>query len=458
MGSPSVIATANATAGSYTVTASVNGIAGSLDFDLTNNLIPPSFSGVTDQSITYGTPRVTITGTLADGLLVPRGETVAVTLNGHQQSATINSNGSFSTIFNTSALPVAGSPYSVSCAYTSDGNFTAANAMPTRTVTQATPTITWNEPDPLVHGTALGATQLDATASVPGTFTYTPSAGTVLTAGSGQTLSVSFTPTDNTDYTTATATATLNVGKATPSITWANLASITYGAALTSAQLDATASVPGTFTYTPAAGTVLHAGNGQTLSASFAPTDTTDFNTASATATLNVDKATPSITWANLADMTYGRALSSAQLDATASMPGTPHLYPLPGDGASCGNRRDDLGQLHARRHHRLQRNIRHGDDQRRESNARHHLGQSRRHYLRHGANIRAARCDCRRTRHVHLYPGRRDGARSWKRPDALGGLHAPRFVRLLPGRRSHHDHGRTGHAHFETQRFRRRL
>ena len=102
-----------------------------------------------------------------------------------------------------------------------------------------------------------------------GTFTYTPSAGTVLTAGSGQTLSVSFTPTDTTDYTTATATATINVAKATPSIPWTNPADITYGTALSSAQLDATASVAGTFTYTPAPGTVLDAGIRQTLSVSF---------------------------------------------------------------------------------------------------------------------------------------------------------------------------------------------
>ena len=45
----------------------------------------------------------------------------------------------------------------------------------------------------------------------PGTFAYTPAAGTVLDAGNGQTLSVTFTPTDTTDYTTATATATINV-------------------------------------------------------------------------------------------------------------------------------------------------------------------------------------------------------------------------------------------------------
>jgi hypothetical protein len=38
--------------------------------------------------------------------------------------------------------------------------------------------------------------------------------------------------------------------RATPTSTWASPASIVYGTPLSSAQLDATASVPGTFTYT----------------------------------------------------------------------------------------------------------------------------------------------------------------------------------------------------------------
>jgi len=46
-------------------------------------------------------------------------------------------------------------------------------------------TITWNPPAPIEYGTALSATQLDATASVPGTFAYMPPAGTVLQAGAG---------------------------------------------------------------------------------------------------------------------------------------------------------------------------------------------------------------------------------------------------------------------------------
>ena len=60
-------------------------------------------------------------------------------------------------------------------------------------------------------GTALSATQLDATANVPGTFMYNPAAGAVLAAGTQQ-LTAVFSPTDATDYASATAHASLVVG------------------------------------------------------------------------------------------------------------------------------------------------------------------------------------------------------------------------------------------------------
>ncbi len=47
-----------------------------------------------------------------------------------------------------------------------------------------TPTLAWTDPAAITYGTALSATQLNATANVPGTFTYTPASGTVLGAGS----------------------------------------------------------------------------------------------------------------------------------------------------------------------------------------------------------------------------------------------------------------------------------
>ena len=51
---------------------------------------------------------------------------------------------------------------------------------------KATPTISWSNPANIVYGTALGGTQLDATASVAGTFAYAPASGTVLKAGNGR--------------------------------------------------------------------------------------------------------------------------------------------------------------------------------------------------------------------------------------------------------------------------------
>jgi hypothetical protein len=157
-----------------------------------------------------------------------------------------------------------------------------------------TPKIVWPSPASITYGTPLSATQLDATASVPGTFVYTPAAGTVLQAGNGQTLSVVFTPTDTANFKVATTTTTLNVTKATPTITWPAPAAIPFGSALGSGQLDATANIPGVFVYAPAAGTVLPAGNGQTLSAFFTPSDTTDYNPAKAATAISVTPAAPS--------------------------------------------------------------------------------------------------------------------------------------------------------------------
>ena len=79
-------------------------------------------------------------------------------------------------------------------------------------MTKATPTITWPAPSSIVVGTALSATQLNATSGgVPGTFVYTPPAGTLLPLGVGQALSVTFTPTDTTNYNSATANVAITV-------------------------------------------------------------------------------------------------------------------------------------------------------------------------------------------------------------------------------------------------------
>jgi len=82
--------------------------------------------------------------------------------------------------------------------------------------------------------------------------------------------------------------------KITPTITWANPADITFGTALSGTQLNATASVDGTFVYSPPAGTILNAGAGQILSVDFTPTYTANYNSVlRTTVTINVNKAAP---------------------------------------------------------------------------------------------------------------------------------------------------------------------
>jgi RHS repeat-associated protein len=157
----------------------------------------------------------------------------------------------------------------------------------------AIPALTWQTPAAISYGTALSSTQLNATANVPGTFTYSPAIGTLLEAGS-HTLLATFTPGDITDYDTTTAMVALTVNQATPTISWGPPASIVNGTALSTTQLNATANVPGTLAYSPAAGTVLAAGS-HTLSVTFVPNDATDYTTSTATAYITVTQ--PTGTW-----------------------------------------------------------------------------------------------------------------------------------------------------------------
>jgi len=80
---------------------------------------------------------------------------------------------------------------------------------------QQQPAIVWATPAPILYGTPLSTTQLNATSPLQGSFSYSPSAGTVLPIGQN-TLTATFTPTDKTDYSTSTATVTQTVIPSTP--------------------------------------------------------------------------------------------------------------------------------------------------------------------------------------------------------------------------------------------------
>ncbi|MBI5295028.1 MAG: S-layer homology domain-containing protein [Chloroflexi bacterium] len=177
----------------------------------------------------------------------------------------------------------------ITAEYSGAPSYTASTGTlsPNQQVNQAAPILTWADPANIVYGTALSGTQLNATANVAGAFTYTPASGTVLNVGA-HTLHVDFVPTDTVNYANASKDVSITVTKAATVITWANPAAIDQGAPLSAAQLNATANVPGTFTYTPPIGTYLSTGI-RTLHVDFVPTDAVNYANASKQVSLTIN-------------------------------------------------------------------------------------------------------------------------------------------------------------------------
>jgi Bacterial Ig-like domain (group 2)/Chitobiase/beta-hexosaminidase C-terminal domain len=140
-------------------------------------------------------------------------------LSSTQLNATANVAGTFAyTPAAGTQLKVGKQTLSATFTPTDTKTYSAATASVQLNVAQATPTVTWAAPAPIATGAALSATQLDATANVPGSFMYNPAVGAVLAAGTQQ-LTAVFSPTDTTDYSSVTAHTSLVVGSATPTPT-----------------------------------------------------------------------------------------------------------------------------------------------------------------------------------------------------------------------------------------------
>lgn len=199
------------------------------------------------------------------------------------------------------------------------------------------PTLSWPAPAGITYGAALSNVQLDATATVAGTFSYSPAAGSVPQAGV-TTLTATFTPADTHAYSTATTTVRLAVSKATPILNWSAPASITVGMSLSGTQLNAAASVPGKFSYNPAAGVVPAAGITQ-ITATFTPADITDYNTATTSVplTVNAQANAAAISWATPSSIDYGTALSGTELNAVANEAGSFSYSPPAGTILAAG-------------------------------------------------------------------------------------------------------------------------
>ncbi len=179
---------------------------------------PPTNASTTAVSATLANPNYAAAPITGNETIeaAPVGITVSDPMptydgNPHQATISVVPMVTVAVTYNGAAAPPtnAGS-YAVSVT-TMDSNYAGVGSG-TLTIKQAQPTITWNNPADISFGTALSGTQLNATSNVPGTFTYSPSAGTVLDAGDGQTLTADFVPADSTNYSSVSGThASINV-------------------------------------------------------------------------------------------------------------------------------------------------------------------------------------------------------------------------------------------------------
>jgi parallel beta-helix repeat protein len=380
-GAAGVTATANSTGGTYTVSASAGADSNRIDFSL-SNLIAISFSGLTDQSVSFGAAGVTLAGTLSSGSLVPQGETVAVTLAATTQQATVGALGAFSTFFNTASLSASGSPYTIHYDFASDGTFASASSTSALTVNRVSPVLNITDSRGTYDGSAFApsatvtgvggsaaASLEDITPSLSyysGTYTsvaqlsgVTPLAGAPSHVGQYTALG-SFA--GSADYTTATALASLAIAQATPTVGVKDSGGTFNGTAF--AATDTVAGVvtgvdstpgsqlegitpslsyyAGTFAklaqlsgLTPLAGAPYHAGQ-YTVLASFA--GSADYTNATALAGFTIAKLTPEVIWSAPKSISYGTALGSGQLDAQASVPGSFIYDPAAGTNLSAGS------------------------------------------------------------------------------------------------------------------------
>lgn len=133
-------------------------------------------------------------------------------------------------------------------------------------VTKITPAITWPTPADITYGTALDAGQLNGSTGVPGSYSYTPPAGTILNAGTSLSLSVLFTPSDIVNYTTSSKTVFINVLKANQGILFGALPGRQIGDAAFTLNAPASSGLPVSFRVVSGPATVI--GNAVVLGAS----------------------------------------------------------------------------------------------------------------------------------------------------------------------------------------------
>ena len=274
-------------------------------------LVAQSITFPTIPTQTYGVGPITLNATASSGLAVSYIVTSGpATVSGNQ--LTITGAGSVTVVAsqsgNTQYAPATPAPQSF-------------------TVNQASQTITF--PSIPTQTCGVGSITLNATASsgLPVSYAVTSGpatiSGNVLTITGVGSVTVQASQTGNSNYLAATPVPqTFTVIPEATTVDWSTPAPITYGTALGSAQLDATATPvsAGTYVYSPPAKTVLNAGN-QTLSVRFTPSNS-DYAPSTGSVTLQVNQAKQSVKFTVKApgEANYGSSFTVAAV-STSELP-----------------------------------------------------------------------------------------------------------------------------------------
>jgi hypothetical protein len=286
------IATTTSNAGTYDIVAA-NGSDGNYEFTyvkgtLTISKITPAISWAAPAAITYSTPvgsaqlnatasykGVAVPCTLSytsEGNVLKEGD--ILTAGAHTLKATFTPTDAvnYSSVEKTVSLTVAKALLTVTA---NSHSIVKGEVIPT-------PSVSYSG---FVNGEDEAVLDAKPTATAAATSTSNAGSYDIVAAGGA-----------DGNYEFTYVKGTLTISKITPTISWGNPATITYGTALGNDQFSATADAEGTFTYTPAEGTLFNAGQGQALSVTFTPTDRDNYNEVKKTVAISVAKAPLTVT------------------------------------------------------------------------------------------------------------------------------------------------------------------
>ncbi len=320
-------ATSSSPTGTYPITA-VGAIAANYVITLVPGTmtVNPAGEAITFGAltpVTFGAAPITLGATANSGLPVSYS----------------SSNPAVATVSGSTVTIIAGGTTTITASQAGNTNYSAATPVAqTLLVNPTKQTIAFGPLASVQTGAAPIA--LTATASSGLAVSYsssnpavaTVSGSTVTIVGAGTT-TITASQTGNNNYSAAASvpqSLTVTPVAVTPTLAWSNPAAITYGTALSSTQLNATATyagvaVAGTYVYGPASGTILSAGT-QTLTVTFTPSNSANYGgPLTASVSLVVNPATQTIIFGPLPSVVVGTA--SYALTATGGGSGNAVTY-----------------------------------------------------------------------------------------------------------------------------------